>query len=178
MRLELNKALNMVIYQIHSLTNFEFDLDLASLGTGYFAVSFASMQHRKTAQKNYGISKMRLDQDQIVNMVIYSNFQILTNTISRELVSAVTGYCAVSFASVQHRKTDQTICRLSKMSLQQDQILNMVISNNFHIITNNKIALELVSAVTGYFAVSFATQNKLRVFNIEKQIRQSVGSPR
>ena len=41
------------------------------------------------------------------------------------------------------------------MSLQQDQIRNMVISNNFHIITNNKIALELVSVVTGYFAVSF-----------------------
>ena len=79
MRFELNKVLNMVIYQIHSLTNFEIDLDLASLGTGYFAVSFASMQHRKTAQKHCGISKMRFDQDQIVNMVISSNFHIFTN---------------------------------------------------------------------------------------------------
>ena len=78
MILELNKVLNMVIYQIHPLTNFEIDLDLASLGTGYFAVSFASMQHRKTAQKHCGISKMRFDQDQIVNMVISSNFHIFT----------------------------------------------------------------------------------------------------
>ena len=84
MRFELNKVLNMVIYQIHSLTNFEIDLDLASLGTGYFAVSFASMQHRKTAQKHCGISKMRFDQDQIVNMVISSNFHIFTTkNISR-----------------------------------------------------------------------------------------------
>ena len=99
---------------------------------------------------------MSLQQDQIRNMVISSNFHIITNNkIALELVSVVTGYFAVSFASVQHRRTDQTISRLSKMSLQQDQILNMVISNNFHIITNNKIALELVTVVTDYFAVSF-----------------------
>ena len=79
MRFELNKVLNMVIYQIHPLTNFEIDLDLASLGTGYFAVLFASMQHRKTAQSNEGVSKMRFDQEQIVNMVISSNFHIFTN---------------------------------------------------------------------------------------------------
>ena len=74
MRLELNKALNMVIYQIHSLTNFEIDLDLASLGTGYFAVSFASVQHRKTDQTISRLYKMRSEQDQILSMITQQTF--------------------------------------------------------------------------------------------------------
>ena len=99
---------------------------------------------------------MIFKQDQILNMEISQKFLNNKNyKIDLELVSILTGYFAVSFASVQHRRTDQTISRLSKMSLQQDQIRNMVISSYFHIITNNKIAHELVSVVTGYFAVSF-----------------------
>ena len=75
---------------------------------------------------------MSLQQAQILNMVISNNFRIITNNkIALELVSDVTGYFAVSFASVQHRKTDQTISRLSKMRSEQDQILSMITQQTF-----------------------------------------------
>ena len=62
---------------------------------------------------------MIFKQDQILNMEISQKFLNNKNyKIDLELVSILTGYFAVSFASIQHRKPDQTISRLSKMRFE------------------------------------------------------------
>ncbi len=171
MRSEQDQILSMVTQQTFSRTKIIKSLLIwprLALVTSLFHLQAFNLA--KQIRKAVGSPRSARVDSQHGNFPDFAIMHIIKSLLS--WFHLKTGYFAVSFASFWHRKIDQTISGLSKMRFKPDQFSNMVTYKKLSMIyiINNLLSWLRLALVTLQF--------HLRACNIEKQIRQSVGSPR